>query len=744
MSVIPTQLTHHYNNDRDVKYSVSSNTHVNSAANEQPEITFKDMMMTLVKHKLLVFLVIFTLIMTAFFYTKLQIPSYRANAIVQIEREGVQIVDFGQTRKATNVFEGDQDPFFRTRYEMLKGRVLSQRVIDELNLYESLKLEKFRKIPLADTLKKLFGVTSEKSEPINLPVDYNRLFSERLKVIPIDGTHLVKVFYEAASPIEAKNVVTALLNNFIKLQIETKSDTGTYAKQFLSKQLQEAGERLRIAETRLVQFANEKGILKMDNQQTRHIKNLENLDAALVAAEIKRIEKESLYHQMKKEGSVSTVLTNPVIIDLKARLFKMEGDYQELLKTYNPNHQKLIRLKQQIITVTSTIKKELANIEKSMKADYLAAKNQEERIRGELSQFKKEMVNLQDNSMEYNQLKREVVSNEKLYNNLQQRLEEVNVASAANTSSISIIEPAVIPFEKYRPSLKLNLLIGLFTGLIIALLAVYLREVFSAQKIQSFEDLERIFHLPVLGRIPKITNKAVKDHLNMIVKKKPFNPAAEAFQILSANIQLILGRYNERAIYITSVKASQGKSVTATNMACAYAAMGKRVLLIDADLRKPSLHDKIGINNETGLSNYLKGETNIVGITQPVKSVPGLFLITAGAIENDPVSLLSHERMQYLVTQGSKIFDYVIIDGPPVMGFADSLLLSAIASSTLIVAKENDLELQDVKMTIKKLERIKKSIIGFLLVNVKTAEAQEQYYLNYRQTDDQGLLIEDH
>lgn len=704
-------------------------------------MTLQDLLAVLARHKLLIFLTMTSILLFTIQYTLSIKPSYRANAIVQIEREGAQIVDFGQTRKVSGGFDVEKDPFFRTRYEMLKGRVLSQGVIEELDLFDSLNPKNEQKVFSISEIKKLLGLSADTTRNISMPADYNQRFSNNLNIEPIPGTHLVKVFYEAPSAEEAKVVVTTLLNNFIKLQIETKSVTGEYAKKFLSKQLIESGERLRKGERALVQYANKNGILEVDDKQTRHIKNLENLDAALMLAEIKRIETESLYLQIKKSGSVSTVLTNTVISGLKARLYKMEGDYQKLLKTLKPQNLKVVSLQQQIFSARSKIKKELRNIQTSMKADYLAAKRQEERIRDELDLFKKEMNNLQESSLEYNKLKREVESSEKLYSSLQQRLEEVNVASAANTSSISIVEPAIIPFDKYRPRMKLNLIIATFFGLTLSIGLVFLRESLKSQSINSFEELERKFSLPVLGRIPRIRKRSIKKQLDMIISKVPYDPVSEAYQILAANVQLMLGNVNDRVVLITSVFAAEGKSVTALNIASAYALMGKRVLLIDADIRKPSLHKKTSLSNETGLSDYLKGETNIEGITQPVNSIQGLFIITAGKVESDPVSLLSNVRMKYLVKQGTTIFDYVIIDGPPVVGFADTLLLSSIATSTLIVAQEKKLDAGKINFVLKKLERVKKNIIGFSLINVKDPEAGNKYYFDYRERLNQSMLI---
>ena len=710
------------------------------------EMSLHDIFGILKRRKTTILLTLLTTLALALLYTFSIKPTYRANAIIQIEREGAEIVNFGNTQQAS-VGYSENDPFFRTRYEMLRGRVIAQRVIDELHLRDSLapKTEStsFSISGILPSVTRLFGGKS--ADKTNTPakkVDYTQIFLNNLFVKPIAGTHLVEVYYEASSPEEAKNIVSSLLDNFIKLQIETKSETGEYAKEFLSKQIIEAGDRLRTSEEELVKYANEKGILGVDENQTRQVKKLENLDSALVEAEIRRIQAESLYLQMKKAGSVSTVLTNPVITSLKARLVQLEGDYQEMLKTFKPNYPDMRRLQQQINSAQDKLNKEMGNIQRSMQADFRAAKQQEDNIRKELGVFNGTMRDLQDSGVDYNNFKREVESSSKVYNSLLQRLEEVNVASAANTSSISIVEPAVTPLTKYRPKPKINVLLGLLSGLILGLALAFLREAMD-QKIKSTEDLERLTGLPVLGMIPRVTKSSMRKQLDMIALKMPHTAAAEAYRILATNLRLMFNREEENVMLITSINSDEGKSTTASNIACAYAQMGKKVLLVDADIRSASLHEKLNISNKRGLSHYLKGESDLVGITQPVKNISGLYAITAGKFEADPVSLLSHERMSYLTTQGASIFDYVIIDAPPVTGFADTLVLSSLASSTLIVAREDRMDARSIKNVLGQLSRVKKNVVGFLLVNVKKPEANNKYYSKYHAKQARTHLLEE-
>ena len=745
MSVLTTQTnTKNHPNSNQIQ-AVDSNlmplspTYVGPQVEPQAEMSLTDVFGILNKRKWTILLTLLSILALVAWFTFSTDPTYRANATIQIEREGAEIVDFGRTQKSIDSASTINDPFFRTRYEILRGRVVAQEVIDKLSLQESLAPPKSKS--MISSLLESVGLSKTDENPEPEQIDYISLFSKNLSVQPITGSHLVEIFYEAPSAQEAKDVVSTIIESFITSQIESKSETGEFAKKFLDEQIVEAGERLQADELGLVEFAKANGILGVDERQTRQVKKLENLDSALVQAEIRRIEAESLFLQMRRSGSVSNVLTNPVVTSLKARLVGLEGDYQEMLKTFKPNYPDMQRLQQQINATKSKLEKEKNSIQRSMEADFKAAKRQEDKIRAELKQFNSTMQDLQDSGVDYNNLKRKVDNSNKLYSSLLQRREEVNVASQANVSSISIVEPAITPIGKYRPRPKVNMLVGLLAGLIFGLALAFLREALD-KSVKSSDDLVKLTGLPILGMIPRVTKSKIKKQLDMIAYSMPQSAPAEAYRILATNIRLMFRNDEDHVMLVTSVNSGEGKSTTATNIACTYAQMGKKVLLVDADIRNASIHQKLGIDNKQGLTHYLKGEIDLVGITQPVKRIPGLYTITAGQQDVDPVSLLSHERMSYLTTQGGSIFDYVVIDAPPVQGFADSLILNSLATSTILVAREENLEARSIKEVISQLRRVKNNVAGFLLINSKNPVANAKYYSKYHKKPKKELLLE--
>lgn len=708
----------------------------------EKELSIRDVFSILGRRKWTILFTIMFTVLFALLFTFSTKPTYVAGATIQIEREGPQVVSFGQTEAKSTTTDSLQDPFFRTRYEMLKSRVLALKVIDQENLENSLrtagdppeKLKPFFDFFALPDLGKYFEFDDDSAGPGGIKkkpeVDITDLFAAKLHVEAINETHLVQIFFAGSSAIEAQNTVNSIINNFIQLQIDTKSETGEYAKGFLKGELEKARVSLQDAEEKLVKYSNKNGILSIDTGQTRYVQKLNNLSAALVDAEIRRTAAESIYREMQNTGTVSTVITNPVITSLKGRLVTLESEYQEKLKLFKPGYPDMQRLLQQVNDAKRQLQAELRTIGGSLQSDYESAKRQEDKLRSEVDLFNKKLYSLQGSSTEYNTLKRDVDSSGSLYNGLLKRFEEVGVASSANanTSNITIIDPAREPRKKYRPNPKLNILVGTLAGLLLGLGLAFLRDSLD-QSIKTPDDLQKLTGLSVLGSIPR-PDRSSKRNLALASKVAPNSQFAEAYRIFAANMRFQSNQEAEQVLLVTSALEGEGKSTTACNLACAYAQMGMRVLLIDADLRLPSIHKKIGIPNTTGLSDYLGNETDLVGITQTIKAITNLFVITAGNYKDDPMRMLSSEKMAYLISQASERFDFVIIDSAPASGLAETLVLSSLATRTLIVTDELNMKNQSdrIKRTVDSLNRIKQNVCGFLIVNAKETSQDRKYH----------------
>ncbi len=713
---------------------------VRSESND--EISFSDIFSVLWRRKWLIILSMILTTSIALLLTLSAKSTYRADAMIQIERKGPEVVSFGNTENVAGGVDSLNSLFFHTSFKALKSRKLLSLVIEDTNLQDSLT-EKHDKPLLISQLKTeikvLLGFSKEaNSNSKVLPTDLTDLLLGRLSIRPIKKTHLVEIYYEGRSPQEAKAVVSSLVAHFIQLQANAYTETGEFAKDFLNKQVNEAQQRLRQSEQDLVAYSNKKGILGIDENQTRHVTKLNHLNLALVQAEVARSAAESKYRQVQGDsGRSSNALNNPVIINLKARLLDLEGQYQNKLKIFKPDYPDMLRLKQQINDAHRKLASEKVVIattkHSDLKSAFLATKSQERRLRRELARFNKKLQSLQNSGVDYNRLKREVESNARLYKNLLQRVDEVSVASLINTSNIKVVDPAIMPTNKYRPRSALNIVIGLLSGLFLGFGLVFLREIFD-HSLKSTEDLQRTTGVPVLGLVPK-PKKIKQAELAMATVLIPNAPFSEAYRLLSANVRFTLVQQSGKVLLVTSCSPNEGKTITACNMACAYAQMGMKVLLIDADLRKSTVAEKLKIYNKRGLSNYLGDNEDLLNVTQQLKAVSGLFVIPSGSYTGDIMRMISDDKMKFLISEAEKKFDFIIIDSPTVGNFADTLLLSSLASSTLIVVDEAKFKMTKIHYTIEQLMRVKSAAIGFLLLNsTNPLVTDHDYEKHYRQS----------
>ena len=675
-------------------------------------------------------------LLTAYITFNIQ-PIYRAAATLQIEKEGAKVVNYGNVTPISTDM-GEQDPFFRTQYEQLKSRKLAEKVINDLDL----KTRLFDRPPpktlghsvvtaIKQLLSKFLNLFKSKEvhQAPEQPQDDVTKFLKNLYVEPIEKTHLVKVFYESPDPVLSAQILNTLIDTFIKQNLSTQTETDTYAKDFLEDEMEKARDRLTMQEAKLVEYAKQNGILEVNNSQATQERKLGELYTSLGEAERNRIQAESQYIQAQR-GNVREVLNNSVVASLKQNLATLEAEYREKSQLFKPAYPDMMRLQEQIQALRGQLSTEQGNVHQSLEADFKAAKKLEDDLKREVAAYKGELVNLRDKSIEYNALKREVETSRNLYDGLLQRLKEVNVASNANTSNIKVVDTAVAPTTIFKPNKALNLVLGSLLGLMLGTALALLRDSFN-QNINNVAELQQLSGLPVLGTIPAAHGMSERK-LATVAANDLGSSLAEAYRVTAANLRFVLPEGVPKVTLVTSVNPAEGKSTTAVNIALSQAQMGMKVLLIDADLRRPTLHGKLGLSNQKGLSNFLVGQMEITQVTQAVREAKGLYVITAGNLAVDPVRMLSSEAMARMLKLAEQHFDSVIIDAPPVTGFAETLYIASLAEATVLVTDENRMHRKRTLKAIEQLRRIKQNLVGFIMVRSEQEALDERYYQRYR------------
>lgn len=656
-------------------------------------------------------------------------PVYRATSTIQIERNAQQIIaDNFQSIESRS----DKD-FHETQRQLIQSKALARRVINQLGLDT-----KDTSLSLVSSIKKALGMatvdqsSSERTEA---------LFLDNLTVQPVSNSQLVTINYDSTDPKLAADISNAIAKTFVRMNLEKRFDKASYSKEFLSENIQQVRQALEKSEQSLNDYAKQYGIIQDIDGENTDTHSLKKLSEELVRVERERIEAEALYSQAKNAGLenpavIASLSKDPTLQVKSGKLVQMIADRNtRIQKSSSGTSRKIRSLTRDIAKLRAEINAQASTVVASLESEAATAKSRQERIKQQLVELKSSAIATQGDSIKYNTLKREVESNQVLYTKLLQQLKEVKVAGTSGTNNISIIDKAGVPYEKHKPKLRNNVAFGLLLGLMLGMGTAFLRE-FMDDTLKGSDELEKTTGLPVLGLLPNIKSQS-EDQVALLAHTEPRSPFAEAIRSLRTSLKFSTQYGAPRITFITSSNPSEGKSSIALNLATAYAQVGSKVLLIDADLRNPSIHHLLKLDNLEGLTNYLAGAGDAAEIGRPCL-VKQLRVVTSGPIPPDPVELLSGKRMTELLEVSMGEFDYIIIDGPPVIGLADALVLSNLADATILTVQAGKTRKASLMAALKRLERTSGNIIGTLLTRVDRAsnpEYSEDSYYTYTSSD---------
>jgi polysaccharide biosynthesis transport protein len=665
-----------------------------------------------VKHRWLIFATTVTALMFAAVLTFLTTPIYRSTASLQIDREAMNVTgnDGLQPQEINSGLE-----FYQTQYELLASRSLAERVVSTLNLVSEPGFSTEAAPSLISTIKALvLGPKTEEPSTPSLEDQTEKVVSRltrALSVAPVRGSRVVKVSIDHPDPVFAQKVANGYAEVFIADNLDRRYDASSYARKFLEERIQQLKVRLEDSEKQLVKYAEDQGLINLDDNKTLAGTDLEAINLKLSEAKNERLKLEVLWQQAQQTNGLGLqqILDSDAIKANRKLRTELSAEYQQKLGIYKPAFPAMVQLRNQIKELDRQVENEIQSIKDSIQSQYEAAKAQEEDLATQLEQTKSEVVDQRGRSIQYNILKREVDTNRTLYDGLLQRYKEIGVSGAVGTNNISIVDRATLPSAPRSPNLTRNLILaflgGLLLGVLFALGLDYLDDTFKQP-----EDIEQQLGMTVIGIVPKPkTGTTIDEELF-----DPRSSVSEAIRSLRTGLQFATSDGLPRTMVVTSSKPSEGKTTTTIALAKSLADVGMNVLLIDGDLRNASIHKRLRCGNEIGLSNYLTGAKLPDDVVQDV-GVNRLVVMTSGPLPPNPAELLAGPRMLSLLTLGAESFDIVLIDGPPVMGLADAPLLASIAQSTMLVVAANETRKSVVKVAVRRLRYAKANILGVLL-----------------------------
>ncbi|HWV80723.1 MAG TPA: polysaccharide biosynthesis tyrosine autokinase [Hyphomicrobiaceae bacterium] len=652
-------------------------------------------------------------------------PLYYATARIQIETRSLKIVEGGQIEQPDA-----GDAYLRTQIELLKSSAVTQRVAKLAGLADEPDFFQPRSVSLMQMVRSLLSgaaADEEGAKPNKAALETMAawIVAANSSVRQVPGSRLVDISYSDISAERAARVANAYADAFIALNLDKRFQVNVYAKSFLEEQLGQLKIRLEEAERAALAFAEKEEFVVTNEKASIAETNLAGANTSLGGLIAERMKAEQLWRQVEKVDAINLpqFLLNPVIQSLRSARNALETEYNEKLQTFKPEYPAMVQLSQRMKEIDRQIVAEVKTIKDLHKAAFEQARAQENEMRARIESLRVEALDLQRRGIQYNNLRREAATLRTLYEGLLQRQKEVDIASGTGTNNVFVVERASPPGGPSSTNLMRALLMALMVGLGGGYGAAYLLERLD-DTVRLPEEIEQLSGLPTLGVIPDVGNDAEQVLLD------PRSNIAEAYRSLCTALQFATENGLPKSLLVTSAVPGEGKSVTALAVARHFANMGLRVLLIDADLRNPSMHHKLGLDHSVGLSSYLSDRLSPPETFQAT-DIQSLTFMASGPLPTNAADLLAGPRLLSLLSVGMETFDLIVLDSPPIMGLADGPLLSNAAAATLLVVSAGKTRTGQVRGAVKRLRFARGPLIGAALTRFDASNAGYGYAYGY-------------
>ena len=653
-------------------------------------------------------------------------PMYTATVRIQIDAKPIKIVEGGQVEAS----EGGSD-FLRTQIELLRSVAVAERVVTLAKLADDLDFFKPREFSWLSAIGSIFGGATaqgfaQHDKAVRAEIAaYIVAGNQSVRVVT--GSRIVDVSYTDPVPGRAQRVANVYADAFIASNLDKRFQANVYAKAFLEDQLAQLKIRLEEAEQAVISFAEKEEFVITSEKSSIAESNLTAANTVLGGIISERIKSEQLWRQVENVDALNLpqFLLNPVIQGLRASRNTLDGEYKEKLQTFKPGYPAMVQLLSRMKEIDRQVVAEVKAIKETHKAAYEQVLQQESEMRARIESLRVETLDLQRRGIQYNNLKREANTLRTLYEGMLQRYKEVDVAGGTGANNIFVVDKASPPGRPSSPNLSRSLILSLMLGLGGGFGIAFLLERLD-DAVRSPDELERLSGVPTLGVIPKVDKDAA-------VEQELLNPRssiAEAYRSLCTALQFSTDQGLPRSLIVSSSVQAEGKSITSLAIARHFANMNLRVLLVDADLRNPSLHHKLGVGNAVGLSNYLTGEL-LPPQTFQATDVDKLTFMATGPLPPNAADLLAGPRLLSLVSVGMETFDLIVIDCPPVMGLADAPLLSNVAAAAVFVVGAGQTRPGQIRGALRRLQFARSPILGTVLTKFDARNAPYGYEYGY-------------
>ena len=676
---------------------------------------------------------------------------YDASGSIAINKPEPNILSF---KDSPSVSDFDDPADLDTEVSVLKSDALAWQVITQLQLAKRPEFGGTGETSVTNTI----GLTTDKDPDSQKKSALLDGLKGNLRVALRPNTRIIDIHYRSADRNLAASVVNTLITSYREQNFRTRYESTTQTSEWLAKQLTEMKVKVEDSQEALVKYQKDHQILGIDEKQNITTSKLDELNKELTSAESERMERESVYH-LVQSGDPDAAVTAAASTDnrgtspsassgLLEKLREQQADLKiqiaQLSTQFGPSYPKLAQLDNQLKETEAQIQTELKKVVGRIRGDYMAALHREQMLRAALDDQKQEANHLNESAIQYNQLKREAETNRTLYEGLLQKLGEANVASGLKSNNFRVVDLARVPTQPAEPNVPRNLAFALALGISTGIGMAFLLEGLD-NTVRTPEQAQVISSLPSLGMIPfgsrggvngeghqRLAVAASREAVELVTQTRPQSQMAEAYRALRTSLLLTSSGGPPKVILVTSALPQEGKSTTSINTAIVLAQKGARVLLVDADLRRPSIHKSFGLGPRTGLSNVLTGNTTLQQATVRSPLLPSLFILPAGTPPPNPAELLASSNMGEVIAEMLDQYDHVVIDTPPTLSVTDAVIMSTRADAVVLVIRSGQTTKQALRRARDLLTQVNAHVCGVLLNAVDLSSPDYYYYYEYQ------------
>lgn len=677
---------------------------------------------------------------------------YEASGSIAINKADPAIVNFKNDGNGTADFYDPSD--LDTEVSILRSDLLALQVIKQLSLEKRPEFGGRGEAPSTS-----LELTTDELQPDSASA--SALLgafkgSERIALRP--NTRIIDIHYRSADKDLSARVVNALMNTYIEQNFKTRFESTMQASDWLSKQLVDLQMKVETAQEKLVNYQKEHEILGIDEKQNITTEKLDELNKELTAAESERMEKESIYTLVQSTDSDTAAAaaigtenagsgassSSSLLEKLREQQADLRIQVAQLSTQFGPAYPKVSQLTSQLKEIEAQIQLELKKVVARVRGDYMAAAQREGMLRAAMDKQKQEANKLNESAIQYSILKRDLETDRTLYEGLLEKLKEAGVTAGLRSNNFRIVDVARVPTEPTEPNVPRNLSFALALGLSTGIGLAFLLEGID-NTVRTPEQAQAISGLPSLGMIPlgskassesprgkKLALTSSKEAVELVTQSRPQSQMAESYRALRTSLLLTSLGAPPKTILVTSALPQEGKTTTSINTAIVLAQKGTRVLLIDADLRRPSIHKTLGMGPRTGLSNVLTGNATLQQATVRSSLLPSLFVLPAGTPPPNPAELLASGNMKDVLAELREQYDHIVVDTPPTLSVTDAVVMSTRADAVVLVIRSGQTTKQALRRARDLLMQVNARVSGVLLNAVDLTSPDYYYYYEYQ------------